>query len=449
MTRLSYRFYRLATALTYHLPRRLTKAGLLVLAGMILTGAIGSDMDQSVAFQAFALLLCLLTVATVRARFFQGAFVVERSLPRVASAGQPFRYRVRVHNQSKRGYRDLEILEDLADPRPTLQQFAQAMPSSDQIRTFRLAAGVRPHFDYRQAIVAPAALPEVAPGGTADVQLQVMPLRRGPLRFKGISVARRDPLGLVRGLIRMTLPQTVLVLPKRYRVNPLALPSARHYQPGGVPLASSVGESEEFVSLRDYRPGDAFRRIHWRSWARVGRPIVKEYQDEFFVRHALVLDTFLGSAHPEAFEEAVSVAASFACSMETQESLLDLIFVGSQAFHLTSGRGLGQSEQVLQILASVRPSSEQRLNILRELVLRHADVLSACICVFVAWDEARRELVRRLQERGLPVLTLFISDEKSGRLVQQDNDGDRSVHVHVLTPGKIAEGLEVLRPVAA
>jgi uncharacterized protein (DUF58 family) len=57
-------------------------------------------------------------------------------------------------------------------------------------------------------------------------------------------------------------------------------------------MASNIGQSEEFVSLREYRRGDPPRHIHWRSWAKAGKPIVKEFEDEFFVRHALVLDTF-------------------------------------------------------------------------------------------------------------------------------------------------------------
>ena len=39
--------------------------------------------------------------------------------------------------------------------------------------------------------------------------------------------------------------------------------------------------------------GDPLRKIHWRSWARRGKPVVKEYQEEYFSRIALVLDTFL------------------------------------------------------------------------------------------------------------------------------------------------------------
>ena len=91
--------------------------------------------------------------------------------------------------------------------------------------------------------------------------------------------------------------------------------------------------------MRDYRPGDPLRRIHWRSWAKTDKPIVKEYQDEFFVRHALILDTFQKEAYGDVFEEAISVAASFACTMGTQDSLLDLMFIGTEERGRAGGAG--------------------------------------------------------------------------------------------------------------
>ena len=181
-----------------------------------------------------------------------------------------------------------------------------------------------------------------------------MPLRRGVLRFTGVTLARPDPLGLFRALTTVPLPQSVLILPRRYPLPAIALPGVAKYQEGGVALAANVGQSDEYVALRDYRHGDPLRHIHWRSWARVGRPVVKEFEDEFFVRHALVLDTFTDHPHSEVFEEAVSVAASFACTLPTQESLLDLLFVGPQSYCFTAGRGVAHVDQMLEILASVR-----------------------------------------------------------------------------------------------
>ena len=101
---------------------------------------------------------------------------------------------------------------------------------------------------------------------------------------------------MFRSVYRQAIKDSLLVLPKRYPVPSLELTGRRHHHQGGVALSSSVGEAAEFHGLRDYRPGDPLRHIHWRSWARNGKPVVKKYEDEYFVRHAMILDTYGQSA---------------------------------------------------------------------------------------------------------------------------------------------------------
>ena len=72
------------------------------------------------------------------------------------------------------------------------------------------------------------------------------------------TVARTDPFGLVRAFVKVRAPDTIVVLPRRYPLPPRAMPGSLKYQQGGVALASSVGESEEFVSLREYRRASEF-----------------------------------------------------------------------------------------------------------------------------------------------------------------------------------------------
>jgi len=197
-----------------------------------------------------------------------------------------------------------------------------------------------------------------------------------------------------------------------------------------------VGDSEEFVSLRDYRAGDPMRRIHWKSWARVGRPVVKEYLDEFFVRHALILDTFTSHLGDPVFEEAVSVAASVAVSMQTQESLLDLMFVGPEAYCFTAGRGLAHTEQLLEVLACVAPCLDKPFRSLQHAVIDRLDSLSGCVCVLLGWDDARQELVRQLEALGTPTRVLVVGARGTvDRL---------PAYVHGLEVGRIAEGLACL-----
>ena len=75
------------------------------------------------------------------------------------------------------------------------------------------------------------------------------------LRLIGTTIACPDPFGLFRSLRTIPSQQTMLIFPRRYPMSPFELPGTMKYQLGGVSVATSVGESEEFVSLREYRPG--------------------------------------------------------------------------------------------------------------------------------------------------------------------------------------------------
>ncbi len=290
----------------------------------------------------------------------------------------------------------------------------------------------------------PADAPPLPPHGEGTASLELVPLRRGILQFTGVTVARPDPLGLFRSFRRVPAPQKVLILPKRYPLPPIALPGQMKYQEGGVALAANVGSSEEFVALRDYRHGDPLRHIHWRSWAKTGKPIVKEFEDEFFVRHALVLDTFTDEPHSEVLEEAVSVAASFACAIVSQESLLDLLFVGNQSYCFTAGRGLAHADQMLEILASVKNCADKKFDVLDHLVLNHVSLVSGCICVLQKWDDARKQFVGKLKALGVPLLALVVVRPGHKKL-DAGPLRDQPESFHVLEIGKVSEGLAKLK----
>jgi uncharacterized protein (DUF58 family) len=442
LPRLFHRSFRGFAGWQHRVSRRLTPAGQLVAAGLVGAVIVGPNTRLTVAYQAVAFLAALLVVALAGVLRRPPALGVQRRLPRFATVGEPVAYTVRVANAGPRAEAGLGLLEDLADPRPSLEEFLTTPDPEEAGRNrFDRAVGY-PRWAWllarnRRASVDEQALPPLPAGGAAEVRLTLTPRHRGRVTFRGTTVTRRESLGLARALRPLAAPDTLLILPRRYPLPPLALPGRRRYQPGGIALATSVGDSEEFAALRDYRPGDPLKRIHWRSWARAGRPVVREYQDEFFVRQALVLDTFTPSAGP-AFEEAVSVAASFACAVGTQDALLDLLFVGPEAHCVTAGRSVGHVDRMLEILAAVRPCRDRPFEALARLVLERHAALSGAIVVLLAWDEPRRALVGRLRAQGLPVLALVVTTgpAPSGP-VDQGEEGD----VHHLQVGRVGEGL--------
>lgn len=431
--------YRQLSALRHWFVRHVTPAGAFLFWATLAAGAF-NDVSLTMAHELFGLLFCLLLGAVLWLRKPAQCFELQRFVPQNASVGSPFHYRIRLSNHSRAWQRGLDFHEGIPDSRPSLEEFVQfAEPGEERrnwfdrrYRAYRWAWLARRNI---RAMPVPVPVPDVPPGAAVELACAITPLRRGRLSLRGAHLARTDPFGLIRRDVVVTeTTDSIVVYPRRFQLPAFSLPGeGRRLHTGGVAMAGSVGDSEEFVSVREYRPGDPLRRIHWAGWARTQRAVVKEYQEEFFVRHALLLDTCGGGPAADAFEDAVSLAASFAFTVDEHDSLLDLMFVGDRAYNFTAGRGLAHNEQMLQILAGVALHPSQDFSSLENLVLRHVGQLSGCILVLLAWDEPRQHLHQRLRSLGLPLLTFVVQAPTSPTPPSDD--------VHWITPGQAQQCL--------
>jgi len=437
--RLVFSALRLVGALDHWLRERLTLAGWLVVGAGGGAAAAGLDTNLTVTYRAFTFLAALILLSWIASLWFRARIDARREMPRYATAGEPFSYRLTVANLGARALSGALVNERFGDPRPSFDEWRHAIePGEERRNWFDRKVG---YFRWRWLIerrvprdADPEALPPLAPGERSTLRLGFTPRRRGRIEFSGLTLGRPDPLGLVKGLARVPLAGRVIALPKRYRLPDIALPGRRKFQPGGVSLAASVGDSEEFLALRDYRPGDPLQRVHWKSFARTGKPVVKEFQDEFFERHALVLDTGSTRGENAAFEEAVALAASFVYTIDTQDCLLDLLFVGGEVRAFTAGRGQMRAEHMLEVLAGVSPSPPADFDALARAVLGRRSTLSSVIAVLLDWDDARARFVASLRAEGFEVRVLLVRE-----------DGEAPAGVLQLVPGKVAQGLAGLR----
>jgi hypothetical protein len=410
----------------------------------------GLDTNQTMSYQIFTLLFAILLISITASRFFPQGFRTRRLIARFATVGAKLKYRIIIENLTNQKQIGLKLRENFVDPRPSFQTWRNT--AKTQVNNTNNPNWLDQYLGYdrwrsliaqRQCGTATTInLPEILPHSKTEVICEIMPTHRGIMRLAGVTVMGADPLGLWNGLQNIVLPSSVLILPKLYQLPPIQLPGSRRYQSGGVALASSVGDSEEFRSLREYRPGDPLNKIHWKSWAKVGKPIVKESQDEFFVRHALILDTFHPAQYSEILEEAVSIAASFAYQVQTQESLLDLMFVAQEAYCFTFGRSINSTDKMLEILASVVACQDKNFTSILPVVMEKISLLSGCICIFLDWDEEKKQLVDYLHSRQVYSLILILSDQT--RRLEDFSPPvmpDKFTRFHVLKLGQIGEDL--------
>lgn len=444
-----YLVYKVFSSIYWGILERYTPVGLFVLVVLfacVIFGITPGRTLNTMTYQVFSLVMALLFISFLSSLYFRGRFQVKRELSPFATVGKPLAYRIVVENRTGKTQENLSLLEKFNDHRPTLEKFCNAGDHTGRGRGFFDQSIGLEQWLYlcRSNKIAEGKesfLNSIRVGEKIEVAMQLFPMRRGYLRFEQMLLARPDPLGLSRGFIKIPAEQSLLVLPKTYPAPQVHLPGLRKYNQQGVTMASIVGESEEFVSLREYRPGDPIRDIHWASWAKTGKLIVKQYQEEYFSRHALILDTFIKEMGTELFEETVSVAASFVTNIELGESLLDLMFVGTEAYCFTSGRSLGSANQMLEILASVKECQGREFIDLHAKVLERAALLSGCICVFMAWDEPRKALVKSLRSLKLPLLVIIVAQPEQDRNIEPGPMLDDAGHFHVLEIGNIKEAI--------
>jgi uncharacterized protein (DUF58 family) len=261
------------------------------------------------------------------------------------------------------------------------------------------------------------ALPDLRRGQKAKVRLGLRCHKRGKHLFHGFRVESGFPFGLLRSRKVFYQQHAILVYPNFTPLARLALPTGRRYQPGGVALASELGESFEYLGNREYRDGDNVRDIDWRATARVQRPIVREWVEEYMLRVAVILDTHVPQPskqgkidRADAFERAVSVAAAVSDYMARQDYLVDLFAAGPNLYHLTAGRSLAYLDQILDILACVEANPNEPFEIIEPQMAELLSRISTVICVFLDWNETRRSFVQRMQAQGAAVKVIIMRD---------------------------------------
>ena len=412
-----YKIYKRSWYLKEKLLNKLTFAGRFTLVFSVIAAVFGINTYRTMLYQLFSLSFTLLVLAFLFSLRFRSKISVQRKLPETCTAGNLLRYQIIISNTDLLPEKGLFFKENLTDPLPSFFEFDNTPEEGEEKRNRfdRWAGYYRWLWIIRKnqgAILQEHALPMVEGKKRFSMSVSILPKRRGFIHFASYTLFRHDPFGLVKSNITIPSAQNLLILPKIYPMLPFLFEGARKYQQGGIAAAQSTGESTEFMALRDYRHGDQVKHIDWKSTIRTGKTVVREYQDEYFSRYGLVLDTFSKSSFSQCFEEAVSVAASILMANSPGDSILDLLFVGPDQCIKSSGKGIAEQRHMLEILASVETCKDKAFTELSDLLKQHIQLLSGLTIVFIDMDEPRKKLLEFLNAAKVPCKAMLIVESK-------------------------------------
>ncbi len=295
---------------------RLTPLGAAVLIGASVLAVFGPPGPLAELLTGGLVGLIVLALLLARRR---GAadLVVRRHVPAVATRGEAVEVVHEVENVGDRVVRDLVVTELGPDGRRTS-----------------------------------SLIPFLPPGLAASARgARLHPVRRGPLRFEGVSLRWGDPFGLFVAETHRAVPGELLCRPRPRRAD-------------GVRIAAVAGRRsrawdghDDWSSVREWRQGDPLARVHWRLTARRGYPVVRTFDDEREAATLLILDRRVGSSDDAegAFERAVGLAAGIGLAIIERGAPLAFRAPGEPgpiALDELSGRaGVGELLDALALIA--------------------------------------------------------------------------------------------------
>ena len=161
------------------------------------------------------------------------------------------------------------------------------------------------------ASVVSLRLPFLGPFARHTESLPLPALRRGVHRVGPVTYEKTDPVGLVTRRFVTGRPLELLVAPRITDLSVFA-GGLTHDLDGATSRQLSMSDLA-FHALREYVPGDDLRHVHWRSSAKAGELLVRQYHETHRGHVTVLVDCARSSyALLRDFELAVSVAASIA-----------------------------------------------------------------------------------------------------------------------------------------
>lgn len=172
-------------------------------------------------------------------------------------------------------------------------------------------------------------IPRLPAGGTSDELFVVPTSKRAVIPVGPVTTVLGDPLGLVRRVHTWSDRYEIFVHPRTVVLETTAAGLVRDLE--GQTTNHLTNSDIAFHTLRDYVPGDDRRHVHWKTTAKLGKLMVRQYVDTRRSHLCVLLSTdHADYANDDEFELAVSAMASVCLQAMRDDQTLTVIVGGEQ-----------------------------------------------------------------------------------------------------------------------
>ncbi len=290
---------------------RFSRGGAAFTGGAFAIGFAAINTGNNLLYLLLGAMLGFIAVSSWLSEQVIGAITVQRRLPRGVTVGNPVRILYELKNERKR------------------------------VPAFALEVG-------EEELPGRAFVPLLNAGEATLARSENRFVRRGVFPLEEITVSTSFPFGLFRKTRTLRSGGELVVWPRTDRRVFGVNPGGGRDAAGASPAPGGAGPRGEYRGLRSYRPGDDPRDIHWRTTARLGMPVVREYEQNVAETVWICLDT--RGEGGDVAEAAVETAAALAA--RAFQAGNRFAFAGG-GFTVEPGHGSAHLEAVLDALARV------------------------------------------------------------------------------------------------
>ena len=268
-------------------------------------------------------------------------------------------------------------------------------------------------------------LEAVPAGKTLDIALPLRELRRGCYQLQSARLVGSDVLGLFRARRNLDMQGNdaeITVAPALLPAAPFALSGRGGRARRGSNRGARLGGGDELRGTRPYVAGDDMRQIHWKSTARTGELVMREWEQ---VGHAATMIVWDGAAQSQwgasdlnSTECGLIAVASLLATFAERALPCSLAVLGESARFCPALAGAPQAalnRDETQTLARARAARAAPLGIALDSVWSDARAIETLTLVSASLRPDAVELVRSLRARNIGVRVLLINGAALGR----------------------------------
>ena len=270
--------------------------------------------------------------------------------------------------------------------------------------------------------------------------------QRGEFQLGPMTVVSGDPFGLFHSPRRVGATDRLIVYPLTIELNKVILPVG--YLSGGDAQRQLTHQvTTNASSIRDYVSGDSMNRIHWRSTARTGDLMVKEFEldplvdiwlfSDFSAKslctdaNAPALSLVDGTSDgiiripPSTEEYGVIVAASLAKHFLDDERVVGYAAYTPYRQVIQPERGSRQLTRILEALASARSASNHTL---KDVLSLETQLFTRGTTLMIITSSADQDWISEaqvLRRRGIRLICVYINPQTFS--AERDSKGVRGL----------------------